>query len=151
MHAGTAICEVEPLLPLDAKNTAPRPRRVLTAAAKAVVNEAAESQDPENRLASPRLRFTTFTSGCWLMTKSSPERMLVLVPAPVLSSTLTTTTWASGAIPMGATRPSEVMIPVTLVPCPWSSSAAPGPDCCADPLGQQPAPLGDVQKHCSPM
>ena len=51
-------------------------------------------------------------------------------------------------MPRGATRPSDVMIPVTLVPCPWSSSAAPAPDCRLVPFGQQPAPLGPVQKHC---
>src|SRR5438876_407732 len=151
MQAGTAICELDALFPVEANRSVPRARRVLMAVAKARVKEAPESQVPENRLASPRLRFTTFTSGRLLMMKSSPDRMLVLVPAPVRSSTLRATICASGAIPGGATRPSEVMMPATLVPWPWSSSALPGPDCEAEPLGQQPAPLGEVQKHCSAM
>src|SRR5207245_6267178 len=139
MQAGTAICELLPLFPVDANSVVPRARRVLMALAKAPVNEAAESHAPENRLARPRLRFTTFTSGRLLMMKSSPDRMLVLEPAPVASSTFTATICASGAMPCGATRPSAVVTPATLVPGPCSSSAAPAPDCVDEPLGQQPA------------
>src|SRR6185369_2964290 len=115
MQAGTAICELDPLFPLEAKKTAPRPRSVFTADAKAVVKEAAESHAPGKRLPRPRLRFTTLTSGCLLKTKSRAERMPEVVLAPVLSRTFAPTTVESGAMRGGATRPSEVRNPVTLV------------------------------------
>ena len=54
------------------------------------------------------------------------------------------TTSASGAMPRGATRPSEVMMPVTLVPWPLSSGAEPAPPASEAPPGQQ-----EAQKQCS--
>ena len=63
MQAGTPICVAEPLLRVEAKVMVPRAFRALMAWARAVVKEAAESQVPLNKVAEPRDRFTTFTSG----------------------------------------------------------------------------------------
>ena len=89
---------------------------------------------------SPRLRLTTLTfSPTWFVnSQSSAAAMSEKSPPPVESSTLMATTPASGATPEGATAPPEVMTPLTAVPCPSSSSAAPAPLCVSPPPGQQP-------------
>jgi hypothetical protein len=89
--------------------------------------------------------FTIFTSGRLFRTQSrAATTSLVQQNALFSSSTFTATMLASGAVPLGATVPREVTIPLTWVPCPWSSSggarahlggAAGGT--AADPLSEQ--------------
>src|SRR5262245_60971391 len=59
--------------------------------------------------------------------------------------TLTATILTSGATPMGATCPSDVMTPATQVPCPALSTAAPVPVWNEDPFGQHPPSVTQVQ------
>jgi hypothetical protein len=61
----------------------------------------------------------------------------VLIPdaVPIFTARM----FAAGATPgPSLTTPFEVMIPVTCVPCPTSSSAAPGPERRVPPPGQPP-------------
>ena len=63
MQAGTPMELAEPLLRVEAKVMVPRAFRALMAWARAVVKEAEPSQVPGKRVAEPRERFTTRTSG----------------------------------------------------------------------------------------
>src|ERR1043166_2570020 len=94
--------------------------------------------------------FKTRTSGWLAMIQSRPESTCALELKRLLRSrTLTATIVTPGATPGDDTSPREAMMPVTFVPWPWSSAAAPGPLCDVCWFGQHPPPLPSKQKHRS--
>src|SRR5690606_21340763 len=127
--AGAAVPEPDAWLPLDAVTTAPTARSASTPIAIACVYATAPSQCPANRLNVPRLMFTASTSG-WCVATQSMAATMSDVQQKLLraSSTLTATTCVFGTAPRGAMLPAPTMMPLTLVPCPLSSTADPGPD-----------------------
>ena len=120
IQAGAGIWVASPLLPDETTVRAgvgARVRRLLMLVASAMVNAVAPSQLPGNRAAVPRLMLMTWTFGWLANTQSSAATTsAVEANALLLSSTLTATYWASGAIPVEAWTPFEAMTPVTQVP-----------------------------------
>src|SRR5687767_11883891 len=120
IQAGACIWVALPLLPDETTvrtGFVARVRSALILAANAIVNAFALSQLPANPAFVPRLMLMTWTFG-WLLNTQSSAATTSAVEANelVLSSTLTATYWASGAIPAEAWTPFEAMTPVTQVP-----------------------------------
>ena len=71
--------------------------------------------------------FTSLTFGWFAMMSLSAAVQSEKSPKSCEFNALYAAIFTFGATPIGATVPFEVMMPVTFVPCPRSSCAAPGP------------------------
>ncbi len=151
-QAGAARLVGEAWLPDDTVISVPLAATAAAACASAIVQAVLSSQAVSNSWSVPRLRLTTFASGCWLAIQSSAATMSAeVLKRPWSSSMRTTTVAAAGAPPCGDCVPSPVTMPVTLVPWPLPSAALPAPLCVSEPFGQQPTPgVALEQKHCWP-
>ncbi len=114
----------------------PFARSASTAVLYAVNDAVSRAQSPLNRMSLPRLTFTTLASGWCASTQFSPATICCDEVRPLRSVTLSTTSDASGATPIGSVLPAPAITSATAEPCPWSSWALPGPSCSAVPSGQ---------------
>ena len=144
-QAGKAIPPSNPSLPEATTTAMPKVSRSLIAF---VVTEPVQGKAIGFACSVPsdRLKLTArILCVAWLViTQSNAVSTSANEPLPEASKTLIATMPASGATPLPATTPPDVTTPLTLVPWPESSSAAPTPLMVPLPFGQQPeAGLGD--------